>query len=65
MDDWEIKVLLSEIGHFHSHLNMADISNTDYMHAKCLERFSNKKFIFHKLYVQSDTLLLAYVFENI
>ena len=34
MDDWEIKVLLSEIGDFHSHLNMADISNADYMHAK-------------------------------
>ena len=64
MDDWEkfIETSLPEKEDFYSHLNMEDITDADYAHAK---RFSKKKLLkFHYLYVQSDTLLLADVFEN-
>ena len=43
----------------YSHLNMADITDADYMHAK-RAGFSNKNLgEYHDLYVQRDTLLLA------
>ena len=45
---------------------MEDITDTDYRHAnKVFEEFKLKHFgEYHDLYVQSDTLLLADVFEN-
>ena len=51
---------------FHSHLNIGDITNADYAHAKRVcKDFEIKKFgEYHDLYVQSITLLLANVFEN-
>ena len=50
----------------YSHLNMEDITDTDYMHAKkfCKDFEVNKLGEYHDLFVQSDTLLLADVFEN-
>ena len=51
---------------FHSHLNMEDVTDADYMHAKAVCRdFKIKNFgECHDLHVESDTLLLANVFEN-
>ena len=45
---------------------MEDITDVDYRHAKRVFKYFNNKDIgdFHDLYVQSDTLLLAHVFEN-
>ena len=44
MDDWDkfIETSLTEKENFYSHLNMEDITDGDYAHAK---RFQNKKFI--------------------
>ena len=51
---------------FYSSLNMEDITDVNYRHAKrMLENLNNKNLgDYHDLYVQSDTLLLADVFEN-
>ena len=51
---------------FYSNLNMEDIKDVDYRHGKTVfEYLINKKLgDYHDLYVQSDTLLLADVFEN-
>ena len=51
---------------FYSHLNMENITGADYSHAKLVcKDFEIKHFVeCHDLYVQSDTLLLADVFEN-
>ena len=45
---------------------MEDITDVDYRHAKRGFKVFNNKCMghFHDLYVQSDTLLLADVFEN-
>ena len=45
---------------------MKDITNVDYRHAKrVFKNLSNKSLgDFHDLYVQSDTMLVAYLFEN-
>ena len=45
---------------------MEDIIDADYTHKKRVcKDFKIKKLIeYHDLYIQSDTLLLAYVFEN-
>ena len=45
---------------------MEDITNIDYRHAKkVFKNFNNKNLVdCHDLFVQSDTLLLADVFEN-
>ena len=45
---------------------MEDITDIDYRHAKGVFKIFNNKNIgdYHDLYVQSDTLLLADVFEN-
>ena len=51
---------------FYSNLNMEDITDVDYRHGKTVfEYFINKNVgDYRDLYVQSDTLLLADVFEN-
>ena len=56
---------------FYSNLNMEDITDVDYRHAKrvfngvALKSLNNKSLgDYHHLYVQSDTLLLANAFEN-
>ena len=61
------KTSLSEKEDFYSHLNMEDITNADYTHAKLVCKDFEIKHLgeYHDLYVQSSTLLLADVFENI
>ena len=64
MDDWkkfnEAKLLEKE--RFYSNLSMEEITEADYKHRK---RFWNKKFGgYYDLYLSSDSLLLANVFEN-
>ena len=51
---------------FYSNLNMEDISDIDYRHANnVFKRFKLENLgDYHDLYVQSDTLLLADVFNN-
>ena len=51
---------------FYSHLNMEDITDTDYAHAKRVcKDFENKNLgEYHDLFVQNITLLLSDVFEN-
>ena len=56
------KIKLPEKECFYSHLNMEDISDVDYTHTKRVRK--DFKITYHDLYVKSDTLLLAYVFEN-
>ena len=68
MDEWnkfDEKELPSK-GSFYSSLTMGDISDTDYKHANnVFEKFNlNSLGDYHDLYVRSDTLLLADVFEN-
>ena len=45
---------------------MEDITDVDHRHAKRVFKNLNNKYLgdYHDLYVQSDTLLLADVFEN-
>ena len=67
-DTWErfSETSLPSKEEFYSNLNMEDISDIDYTHANNvfkvfkLENLGN----YHDLYVQSDTLLLADVFNN-
>ena len=51
---------------FYSNLTMEDITETDYTHANNVSKMFNLNNLgdYHDLYVQSDTLLLADVFEN-
>ena len=51
---------------FYSNVTMEDISDTDYKHANnVFKRFDlNNLGDYHDLYVRSDTLLLADIFEN-
>ena len=68
MDEWnkfdEKKLPCKES--FYSSLTMEDISDTDYKHANnVFKKFNlNNLGDYHDLYVRSDTLLLADVFEN-
>ena len=68
MDDWEKfnDTSLPKKEDFDSHLNMEDNTDTDYMHTKrVFKDFEIKKLgESHDLCVQSDTSLLADVFEN-
>ena len=68
MDEWnkfDEKELPSKAS-FYSSLTMEDISDTDYKHANNVFKKFNLKNLgeYHDLYVRSDTLLLADVFEN-
>ena len=68
MHDWEkfISTSLPENKDFYSHLNMEDITDTDYTHVKRVcKDFEIKHFgEYYDLYVQSDTLLLADLFVS-
>ena len=68
MNSWERfnEELLPDKEAFYRSLNMEDILDVDYGHAKrVFKNFTNKNLgDYHDLYVQSDTLLLADVFEN-
>ena len=68
MDNWErfneMSLLSKES--FHSDLNMENIEDIDYRHGNNVFKIFKLKNVgeYHDLYVQSDTLLLADVFEN-
>ena len=68
MDSWKkfSEVSLRDKKDFYSELNKENITDEDYAHAqKVWEVFKIKNLgEYHDLYVQSDTLLLADVFEN-
>ena len=68
MDSWERFDETSLPGKeaFYNSLNMENITDVDYRHAKRVFKSLNYKNLgdYHDLYVQSDTLLLADVFEN-
>ena len=57
---------LPEEEDFYNYLNMEDITDADYADAKRVCKDFEIKHLgeYHDLYVQSDTLLLADVFEN-
>ena len=65
MDDWgkTSKTLLPEKEDFYSHL---DITDVNYAHARkvCQDFKITNLWDYHDLYVQSNTLLLADVFQN-
>ena len=68
MDSWEKfdETTLPPTKDFNSELNLGGISDEDYAHAqKVWNVFEiNNRGEYHDLYVQSDTLLLADVYEN-
>ena len=68
VDNWErfSELSLPSKEDFYSNLNMEDINDSDYRHANnVFKRFELENLgQYHDLYVQSDTLLLADVFEN-
>ena len=68
MDNWERfnETSLPSKEPFYSNLNMEDIDDIDYRHVNnVFNKFKlNNLGDYHDLYVQSDTLLLADVFEN-
>ena len=67
MDDWGKfnKASLPEKEYFNSHLNMEDTTGADYTHAKKVCKNFEIKSLgeYHNLFVQSNTLLLADVFN--
>ena len=68
MDSWErfVETSFPNEEAFYSSLNMENITDVDYRHAKReLKNLNNKNLCdYHDLYVQGDTLLLADIFEN-
>ena len=68
MNSWERfdETSLPDKEVFYSSLNMENITDADHRHAKRVFKNLNNKNLgdYHDLYVQSDTLLLADVFEN-
>ena len=68
MDDWEKfnETLLIEKEDIYSHLNMEDITDADYKHGQrvCKDFEIKNLGEFFDLYLESDTLFLADVFEN-
>ena len=67
IDSWErfVETSLPDKEAFCSSLNKEDITNVDHRHGRRVFRKFNNKNLgdYHDLYVQSDTLLLADVFE--
>ena len=68
MDNWERfnETSLPNKESFYSNLNMENIDDIDYRHGNNIFKIFGLKNlgVYHDLYVQSDTLLLADVFEN-
>ena len=68
VDNWERfdETSLADKEAFYSNLNIKSITDVDYRHAKRVFKEFNIKYLgeYHDLYVQSDTLLLANIFEN-
>ena len=68
MDSWERfnETSLTSKEDFYSNLNMEDIDDIDYRHGNNVFKRSKLENLgqYHDLYVQSDTLLLADLFEN-
>ena len=67
MDSWERfnETSLPDKKHFYSELNLEDITDRDYSHAqKLFEEYCTDIGDYHDLYVQTDVLLLADVFEK-
>ncbi|XP_057299543.1 uncharacterized protein LOC130630167 [Hydractinia symbiolongicarpus] len=68
MDAWERfeETALPPKAQFYSSLNLKNITENDYKHAQKVWKAFNIKNLgeYHDLYVMSDTLLLADVFEN-
>ena len=68
MDSWKRfdETSLPEKEAFYNNLTMEDITDVDYRHGKTVFEYLINKNLgdYHDLYVQSDTLLLADVFEN-
>ena len=66
-DGWEKlnEIFLTEIEDFYSHLRLKDITDADYVHTKRVCKDFEIKYLgkYLDLYVQSDTLFLADVFE--
>ena len=66
--DWEKfnETTLPEKEEFYSNLNIEEITDTDYMHVNiaCKDYEIKNVGEYHDLYIKSDTLLLADVFEN-
>ena len=68
MDSWErfSEISLPSKKDFYSNLTMEDVRDIDYRHAdSAFKRFKLENLgDYHDLYVQSDTLLLADIFNN-
>ena len=68
MDSWQRfdEASLPDKEAFYSNLNMEDITDVVYSHGKTVFQYLINKNLgdYHDFYVQSDTLLLADVFEN-
>ena len=68
MDSWKKfnETSLPSKGDFYSNLNMENIDDIDYRHGNNVFKIFKLENLadYHDLYVQSDTLLLADVFEN-
>ena len=68
MNNWEKfnQTSLPRKEDFYSYLNMEDITDTEYTHTKrvCKDFEINNIAQYHEVFVQSETLLLADVFEN-
>ena len=68
MNEWEMfnETTLPEKEEFYCNLNMEDITNAGYMHAKrvCKDFEIKNLGEYHDLYLKNDTLLLVDAFEN-
>ena len=68
IDDWENfnETSLPEKEYIYSHLNIEDIIDANYTHAKrvCKDFEIKNLGEYHDLYLQSNTILLTDVFEN-
>ena len=67
MESWERfnETSLPSKKDFYSELTLEDISDKDYEHAqKVFKKYCKDMSDYHNLYVQTDTLLLADVFEK-
>ena len=68
MDSWERfnETILPSKKDFYSELNLEDSSDSDCEHAKeVFKKYCKNMEDYLDLYVETDTLLLAYVYENV